>query len=156
MKLGGNRRFREFLEEFQVPYNATMDFKYMIRASEYYRRLLKSEVNNEDPPFKPDIIAGLEMLDYGINHGTNISNSSPICSNPPILEKSHKPGFFDKMGSLFYNAKDKVKTTANNLGTKIKEMELGDKLKSTGDKTLAIMKITGDYVVEKGKEAYVI
>jgi hypothetical protein len=35
-------------------------------------------------------------------------------------------------------------------------MELGDKLKSTGDKTLTMMKITGDYVVEKGKKAYVI
>jgi hypothetical protein len=134
-----------------------MDFKYMIRASDYYRRLLKSEVNKEDPPFKPDIIAGLEMLDYGINNSANFSNFTPIVSQPHIVNsyEPNSPGFFGKVGNFFSKAKDKVKTTAKNLESKIKEMELGDKLKTTGDKTLAIMKSTGDYVVEKGKEAYV-
>ena len=37
----------------------------------------------------------------------------------------------------------------------IKEMELGDKLKTTGEKTLNLVKTTGNLVVEKGKEAYV-
>ncbi len=129
----------------------------MIRASDYYRRLLKSEVNKEDPPFKPDIIAGLEMLDYGINNNANFSNFTPIVSQPHIVnsDERNSPGFFGKVGNFFSKAKDKVKTTAKNLESKIKEMELGDKLKTTGDKTLAIMKSTGDYVVEKGKEAYV-
>jgi hypothetical protein len=135
-----------------------MDFKYMIRASDYYRRLLKSEVNKEDPPFKPDIIAGLEMLDYGINNNGSFSNFAPICSQPQHISNNNPqntPGFFDKVGNFFSKAKDKVKVTVNNLEDKIKEMEIRDKLKTTGDKTMAIMKTTGDYVMEKGKEAYV-
>lgn len=129
----------------------------MIRASDFYRRLLKSEVNKEDPPFKPDIIAGLEMLDYGLNYGDNFSNFTPICSKPDSIgsNSQNTGGFFDKVGNFFIKAKDKVKITVNNLEHKLKEMEISDKLKITGDKTLAIMKTTGDFVIEKSKEAYV-
>lgn len=156
LKLGGNKRFRDFLNEFQVPQNTIIEFKYMIRASDYYRRLLKSEVNKEDEPFKPDIIAGLEILDYGISNGANFANSNPICFNSASETSPHKSGFFNQFGSFFSKAKETVIKTANNLGDRIKELELRDRLKTTGDKTLAIMKTTGGYVMEKGKEAYVI
>jgi hypothetical protein len=39
------------------------DFKYLIRATEYYRNLLKSEVKKTEMTMeKPDLINGLEML----------------------------------------------------------------------------------------------
>lgn len=44
-----------------------MDFKYMIRASDYYRKMLKAEAEKREIGEKPDIISGLEMLDYVSN-----------------------------------------------------------------------------------------
>jgi len=82
LKRRGNKRFHEFLNEFQVPDKATKDFKYMIRASDYYRKLLKSEVYAIDPPFKPDIISGLELIDYGVNPYPQFDNYTPITSIP--------------------------------------------------------------------------
>jgi len=39
------------------------DFKFLIRASEYYRNLLKSEVRKTELTMeKPDLISGLEVL----------------------------------------------------------------------------------------------
>ena len=39
------------------------DFKYLIRATEYYRNLIKSEVKKTEMIMeKPDLINGLEML----------------------------------------------------------------------------------------------
>jgi hypothetical protein len=149
---GGNKRFREFLNEFQVPKNATMDFKYMIRASEYYRKLLKSEVYGDEPPYKPDIIAGLEMLEL-INGNSDFSNLTPI-SNTGKLNKENT-SFFGKMGNFFSKATDTVKSTAIDLGKKFQDLEIGDKLKSTGDKALGVVKTTGSFVLEKGKEVYV-
>lgn len=153
LRRGGNLRFRKFLDDYKVPNNATMDFKYMIRATDYYRKLLKSEGDNSDPPIKPDIISGLEMLEYGINPNPSFDNSAPITSTPD--KPKQKQGFFQSVSSFLSNTKESVKQTACKVGCKIKEMNLPDKLKNTGEKTLVIAKATGNFVVEKGKEVYV-
>lgn len=64
LNLGGNKRFKEFLLEYQVPKNAVFEFKYMIKASEYYRQLLKAELKSDSITEKPDLIEGLEMMDF--------------------------------------------------------------------------------------------
>jgi hypothetical protein len=162
LKKGGNKRFSEFLNEYKVPDNATMDFKYMIRASDFYRKLLKAEVYQgeytQKVPFKPDIISGLEMIDYGVNaEPKHFENSNPIMSSQPQTTKnSNSNTFFGKVNSYWSVAKEKAYETANTVGNKIKEMEIKDKLKVTGEKAYDLIKISGEVVVEKGKEAYVI
>ena len=157
LKLGGNQRFRDLLDEFKVPMNATMDFKYTIRASEYYRKLLKSEVNGEEPPFKPDIISGLEMLDFGIysayNERRQFDNNTPI-TNAGNINLS-KGGFMSNVGSFFSKAKTEMRNMGEKVGSKIKEMEIGDKLKTMGERGAVYAKATGSLIVEKGKEVYV-
>ena len=154
LRHGGNQRFRAFLDEFKVPDNATMDFKYMIRASDYYRKLLKCEVNAIEPPYRPDIIAGLEMLEYGVNPSFSIDNSTPITSGN-YRENPKQTGFMQSLGSYWGKAKIGMQKTADKVGSKLKEMEIGDKLKTTGEKTLVYAKATGTLIVEKGKEVYV-
>lgn len=58
------------------------------------------------------------------------------------------------VGSFWSKAKVEMKKTADKVGSKIKEMELGDKIKHTGEKTLVFAKVAGNLVVEKSKEAY--
>ena len=68
LKLGGNRRFKDFLKEYKVPENAMSDYKYMIRATDYYRNLLKSEAKKTDLNYeKPDLVNGLEILNSKSN-----------------------------------------------------------------------------------------
>jgi len=52
-------------------------------------------------------------------------------------------------------AKTSVKETASNVGNKIKSLDLKEKFKNTGEKTMKFAKETGTFVVIKGKEAYV-
>lgn len=57
-------------------------------------------------------------------------------------------GFFSKVGGFFGGVKDK-------LSEKIKDAKIGEKIKETGEKAMKIAKKTGNFVVEKSKEAYV-
>jgi hypothetical protein len=96
------------------------------------------------------------MLDYGVNPSHNIDNSTPITSGNYHSNKEQKTGgFMQSVGSFWSKAKVEMKKTADKVGSKIKEMELGDKLKHTGEKTLVFAKVAGNLVVEKSKEAYV-
>jgi hypothetical protein len=157
LRNGGNRRFKDFLTSYNVPENATLDFKYMIRASAWYRKKLVSEISGLSVEQAPDKVTGLEMLDYGMNshpsiYSNNIAfdNSTFIGSEPP-----KKKGFFNKVGNFFDKAKEQVGDAVKKVGDKVKEMEIPDKLKKAGDKTVSVAKTAGGFVVEKSKEAYV-
>jgi hypothetical protein len=43
--LGGNKRFSELMSEFNVPKNAGPEFKYLIAATSYYRKLVAILMN---------------------------------------------------------------------------------------------------------------
>jgi len=145
---GGNKRFRDIMKEFRVPDNAGPEFKYMISAAIYYRKLLRSEVTGEPAPEKPDQINGLELFDFGNNNYTNITNFQPITSesvNPSVDKK--KAGFFGKIGGFFSD-------TSKSLAKAVKDANIKEKLSEVGDKALVLAKKTGNFVAEKGKEAY--
>ncbi len=42
---GGNKRFNELMKEYCVPDNAGPEFKYLISAANYYRKLVKKGSN---------------------------------------------------------------------------------------------------------------
>ena len=44
----------------------------MIKASDYYRKMLKAESKQEEIGEKPDLIAGLEMIDNSFNNSVRI------------------------------------------------------------------------------------
>jgi len=73
LKRGGNKRFRDFLSDYRVPDNALVDYKYLIRAADYYRKLLRAEVKGEQFMIeKPELVSGLELLN--LNSNNNKSN----------------------------------------------------------------------------------
>ena len=37
---GGNKRFKDLMNEYKIPSNAGPDFKYLIAATNYYRKLV--------------------------------------------------------------------------------------------------------------------
>ena len=90
-----------------------------------------------------------------LSHKLGFDNLTPISSNSIQSEKKEQKGFLGKVEGFFNKAKNKVEDTVKKVGDKIKDMEIGDKIKTTGAKTIEVVKTTGTYVVEKGKEAYV-
>ncbi len=117
-------------------------------------------MTNEILPEKPDSINGLELLDFGNNNYTSIifidtlviTNSEPI-TNESVISNEFKPApkqnsFFSKIGGFFGGVK-------NTISEKIKDSKIGETLKQTGQKAYVVAKSTGNYVMEKGKEAYV-
>eukprot|EP00358_Blepharisma_japonicum_P006141 CAMPEP_0202942644 /NCGR_PEP_ID=MMETSP1395-20130829/2873_1 /ASSEMBLY_ACC=CAM_ASM_000871 /TAXON_ID=5961 /ORGANISM="Blepharisma japonicum, Strain Stock R1072" /LENGTH=352 /DNA_ID=CAMNT_0049639149 /DNA_START=171 /DNA_END=1229 /DNA_ORIENTATION=- len=53
MSNGGNRRLREFFNSYSMPPNCTIQFRYYTKAAEYYRELLKSEVERRQLNIPP-------------------------------------------------------------------------------------------------------
>jgi len=148
LKLGGNNRFKELMKEYKVPDNAGPEFKYLISAANYYRKLLRSEVTGEAAPEKPDHINGLELLDFGNNNYTNITNFQPITSESVSSSGNNKEGgLFGKIGGFFSD-------TSKSLVKAVKDANIKEKLSEVGDKAFDIAKKTGNFVAEKGKEAY--
>jgi len=74
LSLGGNSRLKNLLKEYTVPENSEPEFRYFIYLVDYYRRLLKSELNGTAPPTKPDIIEGLELLNYNTGNSDKSNN----------------------------------------------------------------------------------
>jgi len=72
LKIGGNLRLKNFLNEYIVPEKSDPEFKYFIKATDYYRKLLKFEASGEGSPEKPELLIGLESI---------LTNNTPEESN---------------------------------------------------------------------------
>ncbi len=54
MELGGNKRYQEYLEQYNLN-NESANMKYKTRASDYYRELLRREVDGK--PFFDQVLS---------------------------------------------------------------------------------------------------
>jgi hypothetical protein len=66
LRNGGNRRLREFLEEYNIPLNTDTVLKYRLKAVDYYRKVIRAEILGSGIDIdRPDLISGLEEIDDG-------------------------------------------------------------------------------------------
>lgn len=70
-------------------------------------------------------------------------------------EKSKKKDFLGRVGGFFNSAGKKIKQTASDVSSKVKQMEIKDKIKQTGQKTVELAKDGGHFIADKTKQAYV-
>lgn len=60
LKIGGNKKFKEFLNSYKISKNINFEQKYNMKASEFYRKKLKAELNCDNfSEEKPDLIEGV-------------------------------------------------------------------------------------------------
>jgi len=81
MAQGGNRRLRELLELYDIARDTKKDILYSSKLLDFYRKLLKSEANNEQLPQQPNKNEALRSTKLTIeqnynNYSLNNSNSS--------------------------------------------------------------------------------
>ena len=138
LSIGGNNRFKEFLSEYKIEPSSSFELKYKSKAAEYYRFMLKNEVEkifDEKYKFiemeKPDLEKGIEIIEI----------------------KQNDNSFFGGFGSFLKDftsyAKDAVDTVSKN----INEVKIADTVINAGNAMLNFAKNSGEYIVNKTKEA---
>ena len=63
LEFGGNMNFLLNLSHFNIDVKTPIEIKYKTRACEYYRRLLKTKVECDDPPKEPNLENGKNECD---------------------------------------------------------------------------------------------
>ena len=71
------------------------------------------------------------------------------------VPKVEKTSMFGRLGSFFEESRKSISDAAISLGNKVSDLNIGDKLKKAGNKTLDVMKNAGEKISDKGKELIV-
>lgn len=135
---GGNERFLNNLISYLIVKNNNhlsldekkIKVKYVYKASDYYRKLIKYEMNIEklDEPDKPSLKEGKEVL-VGFED---------------FIAKEDK-SLFGKVGSFFTKTRNSIKEN-------IEKYEIKEKIKTVGDKTVVAAKEASAYIKEKAEK----
>jgi len=139
LKKGGNGKLKNFLLEYNITSNNSIDEKYKSKASDYYRKNLRNEVEKElNPNFslkeeliKPDQTIGKEIIDYSKIPNDSL-NDDLISSENKKNKKIEEESFFGFVGSFFKNTTNKIVETTKDVSKKIEDLKIGDKIKATG------------------------
>lgn len=148
LKLGGNKSFQSLLDEYKVKSDLSIESKYNLVCTGYYRSILEKKTKGLDYKHidKPNSLIGLQtLLPQAItpNESDKISSSR---SSIPKLE--NKKSIFGKIFGYIEKAADK-------LTDKIKESGLDAKLTQFADKSADITEKTGNKLTEKSTDIYV-
>ena len=148
---GGNKRFKDFLSEYNIEPSSSIELKYKSKASEYYRNILRSEVEKLfDEKFeginipKPDLTRGIQILETKQND-KEINNQFYIGSVNQKQKQSDN-SFFGSVGAFFKETVDKV---SKNLS----EIKFSETVINAGNAVVDFAKSSGEYIANKTKEA---
>ena len=128
LDLGGNANFILNLNKFNINITTPIEIKYKTRACEYYRILLKTKVECNEPPFEPNLENAAKECDnieyfpefknYNLFRGEPIDDSNVI--NTPTNDGENKFGFKNivkgSVGLMFTGVKYLGGLTLNGIG----------------------------------------
>jgi len=152
LKLGGNLNFKHFLSEYNINSNSNdNNLKYKSKCAEYYRKYLRSLVEKEINPNyieeniqKPSLQEGIEIIDN--------SNNDIITNNDKIIESGQykeekEETFFGFVGNFFKKASKKVVDAGKDVGKKIEDLNITEKVVQTGNNAFDIVKKGGSIFI---------
>jgi len=151
LKLGGNLNFKHFLNEYNINSNSNdNNLKYKSKCAEYYRKYLRSLVEKEINPNyieenipKPSLQEGIEIIDNSNND--SINNDKIIQSGQYKEEKEET--FFGFVGNFFKKASKKVVDAGKDVGKKIENLNIPEKVAQTGNNAFDIVKKGGSLFI---------
>lgn len=162
MKLAGNKRLEELMEIFEVPRNTPSQVLFSSKLLEYYRNQLKNDVNKGKQLIPPRMDEALQPMESILNRNEYHSNPTPNMNfysvgtdfdqnntNKTESSSSSSYGYLSSVGSLFGKVVEKSKSVASNVKDKVVELDLKNKVISTGSKAVEKLKETGSVVKEK-------
>ena len=150
---GGNNNFKKNLTEFNIdPKTASIDLKYKSKASHYYRRNLKNEVEKETNPkyvdvqmIKPDLNEAQEILE--------IKEEEPQPTEKKQEEAKPTNKFLGFMSTLYNAIKDTSLKAIDSVDKGFKQYKIDEKLQSIGNTLAGAIQTGGNYVSDKAQQA---
>ena len=156
---GGNNKFKEFLSEYKIEPTSSFDLKYKSKAAEYYRCMLKNEVEKHfDEKYKliemekPDLEKGMEIIEIKQNE-KEIDNNFYIGSDNQN-QKQNDNSFLGSFGTFLKDFTSYAKDAVDNVSKNINEVKIADTVINAGNAMLNFAKTSGEYIATKTKEAY--
>ena len=73
-------------------------------------------------------------------------------NNEEVIDENQD--IFDMMGNFFFKTKKKILETSKNVGKKLEEAKIMDKIKNTGSNAVDFIQKGGNLIVQKTQEAY--
>ena len=154
---GGNIKFKNFLAEYKIEPTSSVDLKYKSKAAEYYRYLLRNEVEkifdqNYKPNEmeKPDLTKGIEIIEIKQND-KEIDNNFYIGSDNPNQKQDNT--FLGAFGSFLKDFTSYAKDAADTVTKNINEVKIADTVINAGNAMIDFAKSSGEFIVNKTKEA---
>jgi len=156
MRNGGNARLRSFFENYNIPKDGPVDFKYRTKAGAYYRDMLKALAENRPLPTAPTLDEGLELISTK-NPNYNPQNNAGYGS---VKEESNLLDNFTvdnvKTGLITFGGA--VATGTKNIATKVTDTvtdpNFKDDVKAFGGKVATGTKEVAGAVADKTKEVW--
>lgn len=155
---GGNHKFKINLAEYNISPDSTNQQKYMTKAADYYRRNLENEVfkacrMNYLPVNinKPEINEGTELINERYkNMGLQINGEETKENN-----NENDGTLLGYVSGFAKSAGQKISEIGSSAGEKMNQIGIPvDKIKEVGSTAYEYAKVGGNYIIEKGTQAY--
>ena len=155
---GGNNKFKEFLAEYKIEPSSSFDLKYKSKAAEYYRCMLKNEVEKIfDEKYKivemqkPNLETGTEIIEIKQND-KEIDNNYYLGSDNQN-QKQDDNSFFGVVGTFFKDFTSYAKGAVDTVSKNMSEVKFADTVIGAGNAMIDFAKAGGEFIVNKTKEA---
>ena len=164
LKIGGNKRFNDFVKEYGIKEDQNKEFKYHLKLAEYYRLLLLTEINKEKNPNEYEqLINNKPNPEIGLQIMESVTVESIKQANQPQNEIAKDvSNIASKIGSFFSSIGQKVSEVYQSSGMSQKVDEAKEKIsesvknfgenhpsiKNAADKTGEALKSAKDYTAE--------
>ena len=110
LRIGGNKRFNDFVKEYGIKEDQNKEFKYHLKLAEYYRLLLLTEINKEKNPNEYEqLINNKPNPEIGLQLMNSVTVESIQQANQPQNEiVKDVSSIASKIGSFFSSVGQKV------------------------------------------------
>jgi len=153
---GGNNNFKKNLNDFNIdPSSAPLEVKYKSKASDYYRRFLKNEVDRESDSnyvptqiVKPELNVAQDIVEVKEENKEENQNEEK-----KEEKKTATKSFLGFMGSVFSKVKDTTTSAAKSVEKGFNDLKIGEKLKVAGNAIAGAAVTSGHFIADKTTQA---
>lgn len=142
MRIGGNKRFKDFINSFDFPPDTSIQIKYYSKAAEYYRELLKSEAEARQLTYPPP------SASEGLQSCMKLPENKPRETFTEELPQT-QGSWWGGASSLFGSAIGKAGVWASNAAETMKDGRLVESLKNGATSVIEKSKNVGGKVAER-------
>jgi len=157
MRNGGNAKLRTFFENYKIPQDKSIDFKYRTKAGVYYRDMLKALSEGKPLPNPPTLDEGCEIVPTKQNV-LNPNNITGFGSTPnpggSALDNITLDGVKDGVVTLGSTIANGTKNLASKINEKVSDPNFKEDVKGFGVKVATTTKDGAVFVADKTKEVW--